>query len=72
MSRRAATKRWQGKDVVNQLAHNGIIIRSKSLRGVAEEAPKAYKDVDEVVNAAHNANLAQKVARLVPLACVKG
>jgi tRNA-splicing ligase RtcB len=72
MSRRAATKRWYGRDVVNQLARNGIIIRSKSLRGIAEEAPKAYKDVDEVVNAAHNANLAQKVARLVPLACIKG
>ncbi|MCK4957855.1 MAG: RtcB family protein, partial [Planctomycetes bacterium] len=72
MSRRAATKRWQGKEVINQLAHNGIIIRSKSLRGVAEEAPKAYKDVDAVVDAAHNANLAKKVARLVPLACVKG
>lgn len=72
MSRRAATKRWHGKEVVNQLAHNGIIIRSRSLRGVAEEAPKAYKDVDAVVNATHNANLAQKVARLVPLACIKG
>jgi len=51
---------------------NGIIIRSRSLRGVAEEAPKAYKDVDAVVNATHNANLAKKVARLTPLACIKG
>ena len=72
MSRRAATKKWLGKEVVTQLAHNGIIIRSKSLRGVAEEAPKAYKDVDAVVNATHNANLAKKVARLTPLACIKG
>jgi tRNA-splicing ligase RtcB len=42
------------------------------MRGVAEESPGAYKDVDAVVDAAHNAKLAKKVARLVPLICVKG
>ena len=72
MSRRAATKKWQGKTVMLELANKGIIIRSKSLRGVAEEAPGAYKDVDAVVNAAHQAGLARKVAKLVPLICVKG
>ncbi|MFI3120445.1 MAG: RtcB family protein [Methylococcaceae bacterium] len=45
MSRSQATKLWQGKTLVDQLAAQGIIIRSPSMRGVAEEAPLAYKDV---------------------------
>jgi tRNA-splicing ligase RtcB len=72
MSRHAATKHWQGRKLVADLAHRGIIIRSPSMRGVAEEAPGAYKDVSEVVDAAHAAGLARKVARLEPMACVKG
>lgn len=72
MSRRAATRQWRGRKVVDDLAARGILIRSPSLRGVAEEAPDAYKDVSEVVEAAHQAGLARKVARLVPLACIKG
>ena len=72
MSRRAATRRWQGRGVVEELAHQGILIRSPSLRGVAEEAPGAYKDVDEVIEAAHRAGLARKVARLEPSICIKG
>jgi len=72
MSRHAATKRWHGRKVVDELAAEGILIRSPSMRGVAEEAPGAYKDVRAVVDAAQNAGLAQKVARLVPLVCVKG
>ena len=47
-------------------------MRSPSSRGVAEEAPGAYKDVSAVVDAAHDAGLACKVARMVPLVCVKG
>ena len=72
MSRHAATKRWHGRDVVSELASRGILIRSPSLRGVAEEAPGAYKDVAEVVDAADRAGLARKVARLAPVICVKG
>lgn len=72
MSRREATKKYNAKEIVGRLAHQGILIRSRSLRGVAEEAPNAYKDVSEVVDATHNAGLARKVARLVPLVCVKG
>jgi tRNA-splicing ligase RtcB len=72
MSRHAATKHWQGRKLVADLAHRGIIIRSPSMRGVAEEAPGAYKDVSEVVDAADAAGLARKVARLEPMACVKG
>lgn len=72
MSRHQATRRWQGRDVVKELAGRGILIRSPSMRGVAEEAPGAYKDVSEVVNAADEAGLAKKVARLEPLVCIKG
>ncbi|HEY5646400.1 MAG TPA: RtcB family protein [Pseudomonadales bacterium] len=72
MSRRAATRRWRGRTLVDELAARGIVIRSPSLRGVAEEAPGAYKDVSAVVDAADRAGLAAKVARLVPLACIKG
>lgn len=72
MSRHQATKRWKGRQVVDELAEKGIIIRSHTSRGVAEEAPGAYKDVGAVVDAAHQANLAIKVAKLVPVVCVKG
>ncbi len=54
------------------LAEQGIIIRGASKRGLAEEAPGAYKDVNEVVDATDKAELAKKVARLEPLICVKG
>jgi len=72
MSRHAAAKQWQGRKVVNELAARGILVRSPSPRGVAEEAPGAYKDVTEVVDAADRAGLSRKVARLEPLVCVKG
>jgi tRNA-splicing ligase RtcB len=72
MSRRAAHKRWQGRRVIDDLAARGILIRSPSLRGVAEEAPGAYKDVSAVVDASERAGLASKVARLRPLICIKG
>jgi tRNA-splicing ligase RtcB len=72
MSRHAATRQWQGRSVVDELARRGILIRSPSLRGIAEEAPGAYKDVSAVVDAAHAAGLARKVARLEPLICIKG
>jgi len=72
MSRRQATKTWRGADIVRKLADRNIIIRSASLRGVAEEAPGAYKDVTVVVDATEKANLAKKVARLEPMICVKG
>ncbi|MBI3771953.1 MAG: RtcB family protein [Gammaproteobacteria bacterium] len=72
MSRHAATKQWRGREVIDELANRGIIIRSTSYRGVAEEAPGAYKDVSAVVEAADQAGLANKVARLEPLICIKG
>lgn len=72
MSRHSALKQWKGRQVVDALAGQGIIIRSPSLRGVAEEAPGAYKDVDAVVEAAQRSGLARKVARLTPMVCIKG
>jgi tRNA-splicing ligase RtcB len=72
MSRHQAFKTWSGRAVIDTLAQRGILIRSPSPRGVAEEAPEAYKDVSAVVDAADTAGLARKVARLEPLVCVKG
>jgi tRNA-splicing ligase RtcB (3'-phosphate/5'-hydroxy nucleic acid ligase) len=72
MSRKQATKRWRGHDLVQQLQDQGIAIRGHSLRGLAEEAPGAYKDVSAVVEASERSGLARKVARLFPIVCVKG
>jgi tRNA-splicing ligase RtcB len=65
-------KKWKGQSVVNALAQQGILLRAASKRGAAEEAPQAYKDVDQVVESTHQAGLARKVARVSPLACIKG
>lgn len=72
MSRHQALKTWNGRTVIDELAQRGILVRSPSPRGVAEEAPDAYKDVRAVVDAADAAGLARKVARLEPLICIKG
>lgn len=72
MSRHQARKKWRGRALVDSLAEQGIIVRSPSSRGVAEEAPGAYKDVRHVVDAAEKAGLARTVAKLEPLVCVKG
>jgi tRNA-splicing ligase RtcB len=72
MSRHAASRQWHGRQVIDELAGRGILIRSPSARGVAEEAPGAYKDVAAVVDAAHDAGLAKKVAQVEPLICIKG
>ena len=58
--------------MIDELAAHGILIRSRSGRGVAEEAPGAYKDVSAVVDSADHAGLARKVARLEPIVCIKG
>ncbi|MCX7960073.1 MAG: RtcB family protein [Burkholderiales bacterium] len=72
MSRNQALKQWKGRQVVDELAARGILVKSPSMRGVAEEAPQAYKDVSAVVDAADAAGLAKKVARCVPIVCIKG
>ncbi|MBL6751877.1 MAG: RtcB family protein [Nevskia sp.] len=72
MSRQRALHQWHGRQVQEELARRGILVRSLSMRGIAEEAPGAYKDVSAVVLAAEQADLARRVARLEPLVCIKG
>jgi len=72
MSRHQALRTWKGRKVVDDLAARGILIKSPSMRGIAEEAPEAYKDVSAVVDSADKAGLARTVARLEPLVCIKG
>ena len=72
MSRTQAKKRWRGDALLKELGARGIIIRTHSYSGAAEEAPGAYKDVSAVVDATHNAGLAKKVVMVKPLACIKG
>lgn len=72
MSRKAATRQISGPEVIRKLKEKGIIVKCRSLRGIAEEAPMAYKDIDNVVDVVHNAGLSKKVARVVPLAVIKG
>ena len=72
MSRHAALKQWSGRKIQDDLRTQGILIRSPSTRGIAEEAPGAYKDVAAVVAAAEHAGLARRIARLRPLICIKG
>ncbi len=72
MSRHAALRRWDGRRIREELSRGGVRVRARSLRGLAEEAPGAYKDVGAVVDAADGAGLSRKVARLIPMICVKG
>ncbi|KDR93959.1 tRNA-splicing ligase RtcB [Peptoclostridium litorale DSM 5388] len=72
MSRSEAKRRRQGSDVLMELENRGIHVQSGSLRGLAEEAPGAYKDVDDVVNVVSMAGIAKKVARLKPMMVIKG
>ena len=72
MSRSQALRQWQGRDVVRRLELRKILIRTPSFKGIAEDAPGAYKDVGEVIRAAARAGLARPVARLEPMICLKG
>jgi len=72
MSRTAAKKQIHGGRLRQELEERGIHVRAGSMAGLAEEAPAAYKDIDAVIEVVHGANLARKVARLRPLAVMKG
>jgi len=72
MSRKKAAKRFWGEAVVSDLAAAGVLVLAHSLRSVAEEAPGAYKDVEDVVGAAVGSGINAAVARLRPLAVIKG
>lgn len=72
MSRRQASKQFRADRLTRDLAERGIVIRGHSRKGLAEEAPGAYKDVQDVVDVMHEAGIIRKVARVQPLICVKG
>lgn len=72
MSRTAAKKDVRGEDIQRELAARGIVVRGHSRAGLAEEAPSAYKDVQQVVDVVHNAGISRRVARLRPLGVIKG
>jgi tRNA-splicing ligase RtcB len=72
MSRKKAKKSIQGANLRNQLESRGIRVRAGSMSGLAEEAPDAYKDVNRVVDVVHRAGIAKMVARLTPIAVIKG
>ena len=72
MSRKQALKRFRSREVLDALARDGVVLRAHDFRGVGEEAPQAYKDIEEVVWTTHALGLATHTARLRPMACIKG
>jgi tRNA-splicing ligase RtcB len=72
MSRAGAKRTFRGEEVKKLLESQGIVIRANSMPIVAEEAPGAYKDVDQVVQTAHNAGISYLVGKMVPLGVAKG
>ncbi len=72
LSRHAAVRKAKGRHIDDELRQRGIVARARSWKGLAEEQPDAYKDVDLVVEVVHKAGLAKKVARLRPIGVIKG
>jgi tRNA-splicing ligase RtcB len=71
-SRHAAKKEISADELIQELKEKGIHVRGASKSGLTEENPNAYKDVSQVVEVVHNAGIAKKVARLVPIGVIKG
>jgi len=72
MSRKAAIRKYHGRDIKNALEAKGKVVRSMGTKILAEEAPNAYKDVHVVVDSVHGADISRKVASQIPLGVVKG
>ena len=72
MSRHEAKRKWTGEEVKENLLKKGIIIKSHSIKGISEEAPDAYKKVENVVDVMHESDIARKVVKVKPLICIKG
>jgi tRNA-splicing ligase RtcB len=72
MSRTAAVQQAAGRKIDQELRAQGVIVRGQSRKGLAEEQPKAYKNVDHVVEVVHKAGISHKVARMRPVGCIKG
>ncbi|VVC03423.1 tRNA-splicing ligase RtcB [Candidatus Bilamarchaeum dharawalense] len=72
MSRTEAKRRYRGDQLQKDMAQRGILVKTNSLAGLAEEAGAAYKNIDEVIESAHAAGISRKVVKLIPIANVKG
>ena len=72
MSRNQAKRTWRGDQLQKDMEKRGIIVKTVSFSGLAEEAGGAYKDIDEVIESAHSAGISSKVCKLVPIGNVKG
>ena len=72
MSRTASVKAAAGRSIAKELEGCGVIALAKSRKGLDEEQPAAYKDVNDVVNVVHEAGLSRKVARMRPIGVIKG
>ncbi len=72
LSRTKATKQWRADEIVRQLKERGIYVRGQSKATIAEEAPGAYKDLDEVVRVSHEVGIGIRVAKMVPVCNIKG
>ncbi len=72
MSRKKALKAAKGRNLIDELKKEGIVIQAKGYRTIAEEMPAAYKDVSEVVNVCHDEGITKKVAKLKPIGVIKG
>jgi len=72
MSRHEALKQRKGEDVKRELENKGIKVKSGSFKGLAEEAPESYKDIDEVIEVVHSLGISKKVVKLKPLTVIKG
>ncbi len=72
MSRKAATREAQGRNLKKEMSDRSVVVKAKGWKTLAEEMPYAYKDIDAVVAVMHSAGIARKVARLKPMAVIKG
>ena len=72
MSRHGAINEFRGNEIQKQLAAKGILAKAPSPKSLAEEAPEAYKDVEEVINTIHNSGISLKVVRMEPIGVLKG
>ena len=72
MSRPKAVRHAQGRQIDRELLSRGVVARCRSRRGLAEEQPDAYKDVNDVVDVVDSAGLSRKVARMRPVGVIKG
>ena len=72
MSRHEANKKFDSERVIKNLEEHKVYVKAASRRGITEEAPGAYKDVDEVVEVADRVGIGKKVARLIPMGVIKG